>query len=50
VRTMLLSGDARAATETIAAAIGADEWTAEANPSRRLRLSAIFSRREPWLP
>jgi cation transport ATPase len=38
VRTVLLSGDARAATEAIAAAIGADTFTAEATPGRKVEI------------
>ncbi|SPE30006.1 Heavy metal translocating P-type ATPase [Candidatus Sulfopaludibacter sp. SbA3] len=36
IRTLLLSGDSRAATEAIAAEIGADEWHAEATPEEKL--------------
>ena len=36
VRTLLLSGDARAETEGAARAIGADEWIAEALPERKI--------------
>ena len=36
IRTMLLSGDARAATAAIAGQIGADEWIAEALPERKV--------------
>jgi heavy metal translocating P-type ATPase len=36
VRTALISGDARAAVEPVAAAIGADEWTAEATPDGKV--------------
>jgi len=38
VRTMLLSGDSSAATEAIAAAIGADAWAAEATPARKVEI------------
>jgi P-type E1-E2 ATPase len=37
---MLLSGDTRAATEATAAAIGADEWTAEASPDQKVEAIA----------
>jgi heavy metal translocating P-type ATPase len=40
VRTMLLSGDTREATEATAAAIGADEWTAEASPDQKVEAIA----------
>jgi len=36
VRTLLLSGDARATTESAARAIGADDWIAEATPERKI--------------
>jgi P-type Cu2+ transporter len=36
VRTMLLSGDSRVATEAVAASIGASEWRAEAAPSQKV--------------
>jgi P-type E1-E2 ATPase len=35
---VLLSGDCRAATEAVAAAIGADEWIAEAAPDRKVEV------------
>jgi P-type Cu+ transporter len=38
VRTMLLSGDAPAATEHVAAAIGADTWVAEALPEQKVEI------------
>jgi Cu2+-exporting ATPase len=38
VRTMLLSGDSRAATQSTAAAIGADDWTAEATPEQKVEI------------
>jgi heavy metal translocating P-type ATPase len=38
VRTLLLSGDSAAATESTAAAIGADAWTAEATPARKAEI------------
>ena len=38
VRTMLLSGDSSAATEATAAAVGADAWTAEATPARKVAI------------
>jgi P-type E1-E2 ATPase len=38
IRTMLLSGDTRDATEAIAAQIGADEWVAEALPERKVAI------------
>lgn len=36
IRTVLLSGDAPAATEAVAHAIGADEWRAEATPEQKV--------------
>jgi P-type E1-E2 ATPase len=36
VRTALVSGDARGAVEPVAAAIGADEWIAEATPEGKV--------------
>jgi P-type E1-E2 ATPase len=36
IRTLLLSGDCRAGTESAAAEIGADEWIAEATPERKI--------------
>jgi heavy metal translocating P-type ATPase len=45
VRTMLLSGDASAATEATAAAIGADRWTAEATPARKVAIIRELQRR-----
>jgi len=36
VRTLLLSGDSAAATASVAAAIGADEWKAEATPGDKV--------------
>jgi heavy metal translocating P-type ATPase len=36
VRTMLLSGDSEAATGSVAAAIGADAWKAEATPDEKV--------------
>jgi heavy metal translocating P-type ATPase len=36
VRTLLLSGDSAAATESVATAIGADEWKAEATPDGKV--------------
>jgi P-type E1-E2 ATPase len=36
VRTLLLSGDSAAATESVAAAIGADAWKAEAAPDDKV--------------
>ena len=36
VRTLLLSGDSTAATASVAAAIGADEWKAEATPGDKV--------------
>ena len=38
IRTLLLSGDSEAATAATAAAIGADAWTAEATPDRKVRI------------
>jgi heavy metal translocating P-type ATPase len=38
IRTLLLSGDSSAATESVAAAIGADSWTAEATPDRKVEI------------
>jgi heavy metal translocating P-type ATPase len=38
VRTMLLSGDTRDATASIARQIGADEWVAEALPERKVAI------------
>jgi heavy metal translocating P-type ATPase len=38
IRTILLSGDSRSATEAVAAAIGADEWVAEATPDRKVEI------------
>jgi heavy metal translocating P-type ATPase len=38
IRTMLLSGDTREATEAIAAQIGADEWIAGALPERKVAI------------
>ena len=38
VRTVLLSGDSNAATERVAAEIGADEWHAEASPERKVEV------------
>ncbi|MCX6629898.1 MAG: heavy metal translocating P-type ATPase [Candidatus Solibacter sp.] len=38
IRTMLLSGDTRDATAGIASQIGADEWTAEALPERKVTI------------
>ena len=36
IRTVLLSGDSRAATEAVAQEIGADEWRAEATPDQKV--------------
>jgi heavy metal translocating P-type ATPase len=36
IRTVLLSGDASEATAPVAAAIGADEWIAEASPEQKI--------------
>jgi heavy metal translocating P-type ATPase len=36
VRTLLLSGDSAAATESVASAIGADAWKAEATPADKV--------------
>jgi heavy metal translocating P-type ATPase len=36
VRTLLLSGDSEAATQKVAAAIGADDWKAEATPEEKV--------------
>jgi heavy metal translocating P-type ATPase len=38
IRTVLLSGDCRAATEAVAAAIGADEWISDAAPDRKVEV------------
>jgi heavy metal translocating P-type ATPase len=38
IRSMLLSGDTRAATAPIAGQIGADEWIAEALPERKVAI------------
>ena len=38
VRTLLLSGDGRANTESAAAAIGAGEWHAEATPEQKIEV------------
>jgi P-type Cu2+ transporter len=38
VRTVLLSGDSRAATERVARELGADEWHAEATPERKVEI------------
>jgi P-type E1-E2 ATPase len=38
IRTLLLSGDSAAATSAIAAAIGADAWTAEATPAGKAEI------------
>jgi len=38
VRTLLLSGDSEAATQSVAAEIGADEWRAEATPDDKVAL------------
>lgn len=35
IRTLLLSGDSAAATESVAAALGADSWQAEATPDEK---------------
>jgi P-type Cu2+ transporter len=36
IRTVLLSGDSPAATQAVAAEIGADEWRAEATPEQKI--------------
>jgi len=38
IRTMLLSGDSRATTESTATAIGASDWQAEATPDRKVEV------------
>ena len=38
VRTVLLSGDSRAATERVARELGADAWHAEATPDRKVEI------------
>ena len=38
IRTMLLSGDTRDATASVAQQIGADEWVAEARPERKVAI------------
>ncbi len=45
VRTMLLSGDSPAPTAFTARAIGADDWTAEATPARKVEIIADLQRR-----
>jgi heavy metal translocating P-type ATPase len=45
IRTMLLSGDTREATEAIAAQIGADEWVAEALPERKVAIIGELQQR-----
>ena len=44
IRTMLLSGDTRQATASIAREIGADEWVAEALPERKVAIIAELQR------
>ena len=38
IRTLLLSGDSAATTESTAHAIGADDWVAEATPDRKIEI------------
>ena len=38
IRTLLLSGDSAATTESTARAIGADDWCAEATPDRKIEI------------
>jgi P-type Cu2+ transporter len=38
IRTVLLSGDCAATTRSVAEAIGADEWLAEADPMRKVEI------------
>ena len=45
VRTMLLSGDSAAPTEFTAHEIGADDWTAEATPARKVEIIGDLQRR-----
>ncbi|HUB83894.1 MAG TPA: cation-translocating P-type ATPase [Bryobacteraceae bacterium] len=45
VRTMLLSGDSEAATAGVAAAIGADDWKAEATPDEKVAVIREFEQR-----
>jgi heavy metal translocating P-type ATPase len=45
VRTLLLSGDSNEATSAVAAAIGADEWRAEATPDTKVDVIRALQQR-----